>query len=412
MRKNTGLLIVLAVMAVLTFFAYWQPTAKEEFVSSWNVPAENGTISASFADDGNHGFILTLEGTGGIKNFSAAKDAPWYNESGRVTKIVLSEGITSIGDNAFSACGYVKTVIIPKSAEKIGKNAFAEKTKLCAYTDVIPEDGCRVYQYSQEKPAHGGYYWHTDGDAAVLWDVTKVLFIGNSFTHTFDIDQLFDKIATGAGASVIVERITIGSHNLSQFADPADEGGAMVEAALTANSDYDIIVLQEQSTRPLTGYDLFLDGVTQLQKRIIATQDHCTIYLYSTWGYPRQADISGQTIPEMEAGLRDAYANVGKELGLDICPVGATFTAMYNEHPEINLYSGDEVHPSYVGAYLSACVHVGKLLGIDPRTTTFDGYPLPENGRDDPTFANDANFSLETGEILREAAYAAVFGKK
>ena len=98
--------------------------------------------------------------------------------------------------------------------------------------------------------------------------MTRVLFIGNSFTHTFDIDQLFDKVATGAGASVLVERITIGSHNISQFADPADEGGAMVEAALTANSDYDIIVLQEQSVRPITNFDLFQDGMAKLQKRI------------------------------------------------------------------------------------------------------------------------------------------------
>ena len=412
MRKNLGLLLVLALIAVLTFFAYWQPAADETVVSSWDVPAEDGQIKAAFTDDGDHGYVLTLEGSGKIKDFADPKEAPWYSCSGRVTKIVLPEGITAIGNNAFAACGYVKAVIHPESTERIGSHAFPAGTRLCVYGGLTAEDGSRVYQYSEEKPAHGGYFWHKEGDTAALWDVTRVLFIGNSFTHTFDIDQLFDKVATGAGASVLVERITIGSHNISQFADPADEGGAMVEAALTANSDYDIIVLQEQSVRPITNFDLFQDGMAKLQKRINETQDHCQIYLYSTWGYPRRAEEDKTTVPEMEMVLRTAYADTAKLLGVKTSPVGAAFTSVYNEHPEINLYSGDQVHPSYAGAYLSACVHVGQLLGIDPRTTTFDGYPLPENPRaaEDPTFASDTDFSPQIGEVLREAAYTTVFG--
>ena len=152
--------------------------------------------------------------------------------------------------------------------------------------------------------------------------------------------------------------------------------------------------------------------MAKLQKRINETQDHCQIYLYSTWGYPRRAEEDKTTVPEMEMVLRTAYADTAKLLGVKTSPVGAAFTSVYNEHPEINLYSGDQVHPSYAGAYLSACVHVGQLLGIDPRTTTFDGYPLPENPRaaEDPTFASDTDFSPQIGEVLREAAYTTVFG--
>ncbi len=413
MRKNRSLLLILIVMAVLTVLAYWKPAVVKETLTTWEVPAEEGAITASFTDDGNHGYILSLEGSGRIRDFASSKDAPWYASSGRVTKINLSEGITAIGDNAFPECRYVKSVIIPTAIQQIGTNAFADSTKLCAYGNVSANDERRIYQYSEGKPVHGGYYWHLADGQEVLWDVTRVLFIGNSFTYTFDIDQLFDKVATAAGASVLVERITIGAHNVSQFADPADEGGAMVEAALTASSDYDIIVIQEQSTRPLTNFDLFLEGTAKLTRRIHDTQDHCTIYLYSTWGYPKQTAVSGQTIPQMEADLRAAYAAVGKELGVDISPVGAAFSKTYTEHPEINLYSGDEQHPSYAGAYLSACVHVGKLLGIDPRSSAFDGYPLPENPRaEDPVYANDTEFSKEISEILRQAAYSTVFESK
>ena len=89
-----------------------------------------------------------------------------------------------------------------------------------------------------------------------------------------------------------------------------------------------------------------------------------------------------------------------------------TFTKVYQEHPEIHLYADDQMHPSYAGAYLSASVHVGALLGIDPRTTTFDGYPLPRNSGTEEPAVNDAVFSPEIGEILREAAYTIVFGTR
>ena len=410
--KNKGVLLVLVLLAVLTFFAYWQPAVSEDMVSSWDVPAQNGQIKARFEEDGNHGFVLVLEGSGKMTDFSAAKEAPWYAKSGRVTKIVLPEGITGIGANAFAACGYVKTVIIPKSTQSLGENAFSKNTRLCAYTDLKAEDGSRVWLYSEAKPEHGGYFWHKEAEQAVLWDVTKVLFIGNSFTFTFDIDQLFGKIAAGAGASVLTERITIASHNISQFADPADEGGALVEEALTSNRDYDIIVLQEQSIRPMTNPDLFQEGMRKLKKRIDETQDHCKVYLYATWGYPRQAGTIGMTIPEMERQLRTAYADTAALLGVKVSPVGETFTKVYQEHPEIHLYADDQMHPSYAGAYLSASVHVGALLGIDPRTTTFDGYPLPRNSGTEGPAVNDAAFSPEIGEILREAAYTIVFGTR
>lgn len=368
-------------------------------------------LTASFSDDGRHGYVLAIEGEGDLGGFASPKDAPWYARSGRVSKIVLSEGIVSVGGGAFAACEHVDAVVLPRSTASLGAEAFAAGTRVFAYGQIAaPEEVC-IYQYSENQPEQGGYYWHMESGEATVWGTTKVLFIGNSFTYTFDIDQLFAKLAEGAGKNVMVERITIGAHNLSQFADPQDEGGAKVEAALNASRDYDIIVLQEQSTRPITNYDLFLEGARNLKKKIDQTQDHCQIYLYATWGFPKQAN--GRTIPEMESALREAYASVAKELGVKVSNVGAAFTAVYQNHPEINLYSGDQQHPSYAGAYLSACVHAATLLGIDPGESGFDGYPLPDNPHpDDAIYANDVTFDAQTAELLRDAACSTVFGTK
>lgn len=403
-RKSIVMLLAtLVVLGALIAVLILRQSPEEESYR-WDIPAEGGSITAAFTDNGSHGFILTLEGSGAIKDFASDKDAPWYSKSGRVTQIVLPEGITAIGDNAFTQCHYVKTVVLPQSVKTIGKNAFSEKTKVCVYAETSTEDALRLYLHSAGKPEQPGNYWHFMDNEAVIWETTKVLFIGNSFIYTYDIDQLFAKLAAAAGYDVQVERITIGSHNLSKFADPSDKGGAMVEAALRASRDYDIIVLQEQSTRPITNPDLFEDGVMKLCSRIRQTQDDCQIYLYATWGYPKQAEIRKQSIPEMEAQLRSAYTIAANKAGVRLSPVGEAFTEVYTKHGDINLYSPDQLHPSYAGAYLSACVHAAKLLGIDPRGSAFDGYPVPQD-RDGTT----PEFSRETAEILQNAAYSIVF---
>lgn len=63
--------------------------------------------------------VLTLEGTGAMENFS---DSPWRNAN--PSKVVIGEGITTIGMRAFYSCP-LTSVAIPNSVTKIGQEAFA-----------------------------------------------------------------------------------------------------------------------------------------------------------------------------------------------------------------------------------------------------------------------------------------------
>ncbi len=101
-------------------------------------------LTWSLSEDGT----LTISGTGDMYDFAAAADpaaaavmstgkaAPWHGVRSRITRIVIGEGVTSIGDNAFTGCAGVETVTIPAAVSQIGQNAFADCTGL---TEIVFE---------------------------------------------------------------------------------------------------------------------------------------------------------------------------------------------------------------------------------------------------------------------------------
>ena len=221
----------------------------------------------------------------------------------------------------------------------------------------------------------------------------RALFIGNSFTYYNNLEQIFKSIASDAGIAIDAVRVAIGSSTLELFADPVNSNGEQLAAVLEGQSNFDYVILQEQSTRPINYPGRFLSAVRVLQNKINTTQTHAEIYLYETWGYPEKAGEAryGGTVPAMEAMLRAAYAEVGETLDIPVCWVGKAFTKVFEGHGEFNLYHADQTHPSYAGSYLSACAHAMTILGIDPRMLAFHG-----------------SLSEAEAVVLRQAAYDAV----
>ncbi|MDE6548928.1 MAG: leucine-rich repeat protein [Muribaculaceae bacterium] len=64
--------------------------------------------------------VLTISGNGPMKNFG--KDRPWYHPD--VKKLVVEEGVTSIGDNLCYGSKNLKEVELPNTLESIGNSAF------------------------------------------------------------------------------------------------------------------------------------------------------------------------------------------------------------------------------------------------------------------------------------------------
>jgi len=74
--------------------------------------------------------ILTIDGTGAMFNFENANeiDVPWYKYASSVTRIVIADGITSVGSNSFGGFTRLKTVEIGSGVTTIGESAFKDCT--------------------------------------------------------------------------------------------------------------------------------------------------------------------------------------------------------------------------------------------------------------------------------------------
>lgn len=68
---------------------------------------------------------LTISGKGAMKNWNSNEYVPWYSARGSIKKVVIKNGVTSIGDSAFEDCGKLTKVEIANSVTKVGHFAFA-----------------------------------------------------------------------------------------------------------------------------------------------------------------------------------------------------------------------------------------------------------------------------------------------
>lgn len=83
---------------------------------------------------------LTISGTGAMTDWEDVtygeynpecdcwpifSNIPWFSQSSSISSIVINDGVTTIGNYAFSICWNVKTIIIPNSVTNIGDYAFA-----------------------------------------------------------------------------------------------------------------------------------------------------------------------------------------------------------------------------------------------------------------------------------------------
>ena len=125
-------------------FAGFSDGESEEFVAEEELEDETDPETQVFADDEGvvesgkcgddltytitgddaNGYTLTISGTGDMYDYTWDENAPWYDERKNVVKVVIEDGVTSIGNYSFYYYVKLKTIEIKSEINRIGDGAF------------------------------------------------------------------------------------------------------------------------------------------------------------------------------------------------------------------------------------------------------------------------------------------------
>lgn len=115
-----------------TLYAHWTPVAADA-EQGWSL--QDGT--------------LVISAQGAMQDYSAAAQTPWFKDRAEIRKIVVQQGVTTIGDYAFYGCENVTSVTLPDTVTQIGKLAFYGCKALRTLT--VPDSVLTVEDYAFAK---------------------------------------------------------------------------------------------------------------------------------------------------------------------------------------------------------------------------------------------------------------------
>ena len=103
--------------------------------------AIHAEIAWTLSDDGT----LTISGTD-MPDYQSRAEIPWSEDWDNVKKIVIEDGVTCIGRDAFVSCRYATSVTIPNTVISIGYEAFSGCSGLTSI--VIPNSVTSIGAYA------------------------------------------------------------------------------------------------------------------------------------------------------------------------------------------------------------------------------------------------------------------------
>jgi hypothetical protein len=190
-----------------------------------------------------------------------------------------------------------------------------------------------------------------------------VLFVGNSFTFGNDLPCLVAELALSLDPPLRLEVGVVARDGMTLEAHWL--GGEV--ARRLREEQWDVVVLQEQGSRPITDPAQMETDVRRFAAA--GRRSGAEVVLFQTWARVNQ--------PETEKPRAAIYCRIADAVGAKVAPVGAAWSLARAEHPGIRLHAEDGVHASRAGSYLAASVLLGVLAGRSPLgvTATTSGDP-------------------------------------
>ncbi len=228
----------------------------------------------------------------------------------------------------------------------------------------------------------------------------NVLFIGNSLTYYNDMPEMLQNMMNETNPNIIIDHITFPGMSLdahfntiieSQSGDNLKTRSKKPdEITLTEKKikekNWDVIILQTGGVSVLIpeSVDYKINPAIEKIKNLVSADTR--LILFNTWptilDFPKKFCYRGiQIDPSLERmeefcsptieddndyliQLNSSYDSIAKNLGLEKTNHGNVFYRVFKTYPELEILE-DDMHPSNLGAFLSACVFYEMITEKD-----------------------------------------------
>jgi hypothetical protein len=137
---------ILSLLLALCLFAGMLPIPA--MAEEATEPVTSGTCGKNTTWEFHDG-VLTISGTGEMKDYGILFPGPWKSFAESIVTVVIEDGVTYIGDYAFSQYAQLQNVIIGSGVTHIGSNAFShcDKQNDVVIPDSVTRLGAQAFMY-------------------------------------------------------------------------------------------------------------------------------------------------------------------------------------------------------------------------------------------------------------------------
>jgi hypothetical protein len=176
-----------------------------------------------------------------------------------------------------------------------------------------------------------------------------------------------------------------------------EEGNAV---KVLQEGKWDYVVLQEQSTLPITDPET-MHKFARLFDAEIKKAGAQTIF-HLTWARQHQ--------PENQAKLNDAYFTIARELHALVAPVGLAWQKAFKEDASLIFHTEDKSHPNAAGSYMAASVFYALIYGRSPEKLTgrITGHGVNDSGTVSEVKSELVNLDKSAAALIQRIAWQTV----
>lgn len=188
----------------------------------------------------------------------------------------------------------------------------------------------------------------------------RTLFIGNSYTYFNDLPSVVGDLAAAAKEkrAFVAEQVLFGGHTIEMHLRRPEALAAL------RRGGWNLVVLQEQSTRPIDAPQLTMRDVPRIAGEAKAIG--ASLMLYLTW--------ARESRPSSQDTLSKTYMSAAAAVDARVAPVGEAWRRARTDAAVTSalkragrsLFVPDGSHPSSAGTYLAACVFYATIYGKSP----------------------------------------------